>query len=68
MSAISETAEKLHDNISQKKEEDIILDAITSNNLQIEWLLQNITKQIMELLCLMILNQILIKILVIAQH
>ena len=34
MSGITETAEKLHDNISQKKEDDIILNAITSNNLQ----------------------------------
>ena len=34
MSAITETAEKLYTNIHQTKDEDIILDAITSNNLQ----------------------------------
>ena len=34
MSAISETAEKLHENLYGKKNDDIILDAVMSNNLQ----------------------------------
>ena len=34
MSVITQTAENLHANLYGKKQEDIILDAVTSNNLQ----------------------------------